>query len=122
MTKHSDAPDREVGGAADDYPEYTIRLRQNLADWFGSTGFADAEIEYQRLGILAEIDQRARWDAEAAEVRAHALTIEAVPPDPRATALLRDMLFYEDLGRVEWVGDQSGDVSSIISTLLISRL
>lgn len=106
MTKHSDAPDPEVGGAADDYPEHTIRLRQDLAEWYGSTGYADAEIDYQRLGILAEIDQIAQWDREARDVRRYANSITPVPPDLVATAYLRDMLRYEDEGRVEWVGDQ----------------
>jgi hypothetical protein len=101
MTRRSNAPDPGVGGAADDYPEHA-RLRQNLADWYDSTGFADDEIEYQRLGILAEIDQRAMWDREAGDVRRYAASITPVPPDPIATQLVRDMNRLEAEGRVVW--------------------
>jgi hypothetical protein len=82
------------------------RERQRRVDeWFASDGFTEDRAHYDaERGIDAERRQH-QWDAEAADAGTYAASLEAVPTDPVATALVRDMVAFEAEGRVVWVGD-----------------
>ena len=100
MPGRGDAPD-EAGGDTHSQPQRNRWLRQ-FFEWVLSDDFAHAHATYLIEQERTKLEQRRQWDREAAEVRAYALTIPAVPPDPIATQLVRDMNRLEDQGKVAW--------------------
>jgi hypothetical protein len=97
--RRGDAPDK--AGGANEHPDDNTWLR-HFFEWVLSGDFAHAHATYLIEQQRSKLEQRRQWDREAAEVRAYALSIEAVPPDPIATQLLIDMNRLENEGRVVW--------------------
>jgi len=105
-----DAPDRKARGVSshphDTTPGWLGRERQRrLDELFGSDSIADDRLRYETEQGIDKVRQQLQWEREAAEVRAYAATIDPVPYDPVATALVRDMTRYEAEGKVIWTGD-----------------
>ena len=100
MPRRGDAPD-EAGGDTHSERKDNTWLRQ-FFEWVLSDDFAHAHATYLLEQERTKLEQRRQWDREAAEVRRYALTIPAVPPDPIATQLVRDMNRLEAEGKVAW--------------------
>ena len=110
MPIRDDVSDADVEDAnsqlEDTNPDWLEQEGQRyLGDWFGAIGFADDRLRYETEEGIDAVRQRVQWGVEAAEVDAYVDRIEAVPPDPVATALFRSMVASEAAGKVIWTGD-----------------
>ena len=109
--KRGDAPNPKAGDDTNSQslnttPDWLEQERKaSLDDWFVADDFATDRARYETEQCMDVVRQQQRSECEAAEVRRYAFGLEAVPLDPVATALVRDMVRYEAEGKVVWVGD-----------------
>jgi len=128
VTGRTDAPNRSAGGAKGQEPfppsddtftvchfpwcrrhdqpalELPAWMGRHFDAWATSPQFAESYQTFLNIQVEAESHQQEQFAAEATKTGRYVATLPLVAPDGVATVLVRDMLRYEDEGRVVWTG------------------